>query len=45
MEEDECRLVDTFERAFILSNTTGSPSAVAEQLRQYRSYLELLFGD
>lgn len=35
----------TFEGAFILSKTTGSPSAVAEQLRQYRNYLELLFAD
>lgn len=39
------QLWSTFEGAFILSNTTGSPSAVAEQLRQYRNYLELLFGD
>lgn len=39
------RMWSTFEGALILSNTTGSPSAVADQLRQYRNYLELLFGD
>lgn len=33
-----------FEGAFILSRTTKDPKAVAAQVRQYRSYLELLFG-
>lgn len=34
----------TFEGAFILSRTMRSPGAVADQLRQYRNYLELLFS-
>lgn len=32
------------EGAFILSKTMREPQAVARQLRQYRNYLELLFG-
>lgn len=35
----------TFEGAFILSKTLREAGPVAAQLRQYRNYLELLFGD
>ena len=35
----------TFEGAFILSQTLREAGVVAAQLRQYRNYLELLFGD
>lgn len=45
---DPADLADTFlaiaEGAFILSKTLGEPKLVAKQLRQYRNYLELLFG-
>jgi TetR/AcrR family transcriptional repressor of nem operon len=34
-----------FEGAFILSKTLGSPAVVARQLRHFRNYLELLYGD
>ena len=37
-------LWSTFEGAFILSKTMQAPDAVSKQLRQYRNYLELLFG-
>lgn len=33
----------TFEGSFILSKTMRDPAAVSSQLRQYRTYLELLF--
>lgn len=33
----------TFEGSFILSKTMRDPAAVSAQLRQYRTYLELLF--
>jgi hypothetical protein len=33
-----------FEGAFILSKTLKEPGVVAEQLGQYRDYLELLFA-
>lgn len=33
-----------FEGAFIVSRTMGEAGMVARQLRQYRNYLELLFG-
>lgn len=33
-----------FEGSFILSKTMRDPAAVSSQLRQYRTYLELLFG-
>lgn len=40
-------LADTFlataEGAFVLSKSLGEPGVVAEQLRRYRHYLELLF--
>lgn len=39
------QLWSTFEGAFILSRTMREAGAVAEQLRQYRNYLELLFRD
>lgn len=39
---DELTVV--FEGAFILSKMLDDPKAVAAQLRQYRNYLELLFG-
>lgn len=36
-------LTAIFEGSFILSKTLSEPGAVARQLRQYRSYLRLLF--
>lgn len=48
MEADPEVLADMltviFEGAFIVSKTMAEPEAVALQLRQYRNYLELLFG-
>lgn len=37
-------LTVTFEGSFILSKTLSEPGVVARQLRQYRGYVELLFG-
>lgn len=34
-----------FEGAFLLSKTYDDPGTVGQQLRHYRNYLELLFGD
>ena len=33
-----------FEGAFVVSKSMNDPTTVARQLRQYRNYLELLFG-
>lgn len=46
---DAADLADTFtviaEGAFIVSKSLREPDIVAKQLRQFRNYLELLFGD
>ncbi len=34
-----------FEGAFLMSKTYDDPATVGQQLRHYRNYLELLFGD
>jgi hypothetical protein len=34
----------TMEGAFVLSMTLRDPSVIARQIRQFRNYLDLLFG-
>lgn len=45
LDEVADQMWSTFEGAFLLSRTMQEAGAVAGQLRQYRNYLELLFGD
>lgn len=45
MEATADLLTVLFEGSFIVSKTFGEADLVARQIRQYRSYLELLFGE
>ena len=38
------QLLVVFEGAFVVARTLGEPDVMAAQLRQYRTYLELLFS-